>query len=340
MGTPVVLGLDIGGANLKAATPDGRAVSVPFALWKHPEKLPDALAELVARFPDATDLAVTMTGELCDCFETKRQGVNAILDATEHAAAGRPVRVWGTDGAFHTVEEARAKHLTVAAANWHALATFAGRYVPTGRSQLIDIGSTTTDIIPLRDGKPIAVGLTDYDRLKNRELLYFGVRRTPLSSLNLHHPVMAEHFATTQDIFLVLGHLREDPSDCDTADNRPATRAFALARLARMMGADTEMLDEKQILMFALHVDSLMENDVRWHVRDVGSRRDGQGVPELDTVVLSGAGEFLARRAVTKYLGTHCRSLRVVSLNEELGPQVSACAPAYAVAVLAAEARA
>src|SRR3978361_399199 len=81
-----VLGLDIGGANLKAATADKRAVSVPFALWKQPDKLPVALAELVAKFPDATEMAVTMTGELCDCFETKRDGVHAIIAATRFAS--------------------------------------------------------------------------------------------------------------------------------------------------------------------------------------------------------------------------------------------------------------
>src|SRR5881392_4143690 len=108
-----ILGLDIGGANLKAATPDKpgggargdpaggsphpRAVSVPFPLWKQPDKLPAALAELVKKFPDAEELAVTMTGELCDCFETKRDGVNAIIKAVRGASDGRTIRVWTTD---------------------------------------------------------------------------------------------------------------------------------------------------------------------------------------------------------------------------------------------------
>src|SRR6476619_3788730 len=95
-----ILGLDIGGANLKAATPDKRAVSVPFPLWKQPDRLPAALAELVARFPDAEELAVTMTGELCDCFETKRDGVNAIIAAVRAASAARRIRIWSTDGQF------------------------------------------------------------------------------------------------------------------------------------------------------------------------------------------------------------------------------------------------
>src|SRR5436189_292927 len=116
-----ILGLDIGGANLKAATPDKRAVSVPFALWQQPDKLPAALADLVGKFPETEELAVTMTGELCDCFETKRDGVHAIIKAVRFASGGRRIRVWSTDGVFLDGEQAKADYLKVAAANWHAL---------------------------------------------------------------------------------------------------------------------------------------------------------------------------------------------------------------------------
>lgn len=332
MGTPVVLGLDVGGANLKAATPYGRAVSVPFALWKYPEKLPGALAELVARFPDATALAVTMTGELCDCFETKRQGVNAILDATEHAAAGRPVRVWGTNGAFHTVEEARAKHLTVAAANWHALATFAGRYAPDGGAMLIDIGSTTSDLIPLRDGRPAVVGRTDAHRLSTHELVYVGVQRTPVFAVAAE-PVCAEFFATTADVYVVLGWLPEDPTDRDTANGRSLTVAHALTRLARVLGADREEMTDDEVRYFAETVHYRLRGRLCDAVRKAYY---GGAAQEPRTVIVSGAGEFLAYQLIP---ALHHGALipRVVSLNSELGPQVSACAPAYAVAVLAAE---
>ena len=149
-----ILGLDIGGANLKAATADKRAISVPFPLWKQPDKLPTALAELVAQFPDTEELAVTMTGELCDCFETKRDGVHAIVQAIEAVAACRVARVWSTEGVFLNCEEAKHNHMKVAAANWHALATFAGRFAPNYGGLLLDIGSTTTDIVTLRDGAP------------------------------------------------------------------------------------------------------------------------------------------------------------------------------------------
>jgi len=81
------IGLDIGGANLKAATSAGGALSRPFALWKHPDRLADELAVIAAELRPTGPVAVTMTGELCDCFRTKRDGVRHIL-----AAAGSAFR--------------------------------------------------------------------------------------------------------------------------------------------------------------------------------------------------------------------------------------------------------
>ena len=180
---PTILGLDVGGANLKAATADKRAASVPFALWQHPDRLPAELGQLVERFPDADELAVSMTGELCDCYETKRDGVNAILTAVQNVSRSRRIRVWTTDGAFVDVAEARRNHLKVASANWHALATLAGQYVPHGAAVLVDVGSTTTDLIPIYDGIPIPRGKTDPERMASGELLYTGVRRTPVCAV-------------------------------------------------------------------------------------------------------------------------------------------------------------
>ena len=328
-----VLGLDIGGANLKAATVDKRAVSVPFALWKQPDKLPAALADLVGQFPDATELAVTMTGELCDCFETKRQGVNAILDAVEFAAKGLPVRVWSTDGEFVCVEESRRNHMKVAAANWHALATFAGRFAPHNGGLLLDIGSTTTDIIPLDHGVPSTYGTTDWGRLQMRELAYIGVRRTPVFAVYTDR-VCAELFSTTQDVFVILGLLPQDSTDTETANGRPLTKDHCLTRLAHTLGADREELPDEHLVDFAKRVQQRLINSISVAARS--AYYDAQMPPELRTVIVSGAGEFLARQVIaTEFSETPIE--RIVSLNEELGPTVSACAPAYALAVLATE---
>jgi probable H4MPT-linked C1 transfer pathway protein len=324
---PRVLGLDVGGANLKAASADGTALCRPFALWKRPEALGDELRALLAELPPAGALAVTMTGELCDCFATKREGVLAILAAVGAAATGRPVRAWLTDGRLAPTDEARADPLKAAASNWHALATYAGRVGPKGPALLLDVGSTTTDIIPLLDGQPAPAGFTDTGRLRSGELVYTGARRTPVCAL-LSAGVAAELFATTLDVYLTLGDLPESPST-DTADGKPATQAHAHVRLARMLGGDAETVCPEVIAALARRAEGAQLTAMQAGLRMVLERLPGP--PR--TIILAGSGEFLAR----KLLAHAALACDVVSLRERLGPEVSAAACAYALAVLATE---
>ena len=127
-----IIGLDIGGANLKTAHVDGQCVSEAFPLWKHPEQLAERLAAIVDRLPESRTLAVTMTGELADCYASKTEGVHEILHAVEQIAGGRAVHVWNTAGEFVDADVAREFPLLVAAANWHALASWVGRLTPDG----------------------------------------------------------------------------------------------------------------------------------------------------------------------------------------------------------------
>ena len=317
-----MLGLDIGGANLKAATPQGQALSLPFALWREPAALPRRLRELLDHFPPQP-LAVTMTGELCDCFMSKRAGVHVILDSLVQAAPNTPIHVWSTHGRFVDVDEARADPWRVASANWHALATFAGRFVPEGAALLIDIGSTTTDIIPLWQGRPAPRGLTDPQRLGSGELVYSGVRRTPVCGV-LGMDVAAELFATMHDVYLVLDMLPEEPDNRDTADGRPATRAWAHGRLARMMCSDAEAFSWDQALALARRAFEAQGRHLRRCVAQVAATLPAP--PRW--VVVSGSGEDLAS-GLAAGLG-----VRRVSLAQRLSPAVSQAACAYAVAML------
>jgi probable H4MPT-linked C1 transfer pathway protein len=324
-----ILGLDIGGANLKAANPGGAALSRPFALWRDPGGLAGALTSLLDALPPAERLAVTMTGELCDCFPGKREGVAAILDAVAAVAAGRAVRVWQTDGRFVDPVTARARPLQTASANWLALASFAGRLVPAGPALLLDVGSTTTDIIPLLDGRPVPVGRTDPERLYSGELVYKGVRRTPLCALTDGEGA-AELFATTLDVYLLLGYLPEDAADRDTADGRPATHAAAHARLARMWCADLETSSEQERIQFA---EGLHRSLLRQLAAAVGRVARRPPAPPR-AVVLAGSGEFLGRQVLGQTVSADCAT---ISLAERLGPEASVAACAHAVAVLAEE---
>ncbi len=330
------LGLDIGGANLKAADGHGSARLRPFALWRRRAELVPALADLMREFSGVQRLAVTMTGELADCFETKAQGVSAIVDAVVQAAGGRVVRVYRNDGCWVAPEDAVADPLAVAAANWHALARFAGRFAPHKSALVMDIGSTTCDFVPLVHGLPAPRGRTDPERLVSGELVYTGVQRSPVCAVasrvpwrGFLCPLAQELFATTWDVYLLLGDLPEAPDRTETADGRPATRQAAHDRLARSICADRTMVDRPAAEAIARAIAEAQLDQLAEAADRVISM-----LPERPTsVVLSGQGEFLARRVLER-LGL---SIRIVSLAEALGRDISSAAAAHAVAVLAAE---
>jgi probable H4MPT-linked C1 transfer pathway protein len=330
------LGLDIGGANLKGAASDGRAVAAPFPLWKQPGRLTEALRQFCLPFSDFQAIGVTMTGELADCFATKAEGVARILSAVEEFAASRPVAVWSADGAFLDPQTAREQWRSVAAANWHALATWAGRFTPRCPALLIDIGSTTTDIIPLDDGTPHSVGRTDFDRLRHGELVYTGYRRTPLCAVprevdvrGTRCPVAAEFFATTLDAHLILGAIPEDLDDRDTADGRPATIDCAQSRLARMLCADRTEITADELRSAAQQFAAEQVHQIAAALRQVISRLPGRPA----TVLISGSGAPLAHQA----LDAAGLATPRIDLGRQLSPEVSAAACAFAVSVLMAD---
>lgn len=330
------LGLDIGGANLKAATSDGRAAACSFPLWKSPERLTDALRTLTEPFADCRRIAVTMTGELADCFATKAEGVSRILDSVAALAQDRPVGVWTTAGKFVTPPEARSRWKDVAAANWQALATWAGRFAPTGTALLIDLGSTTTDVIPLHNGVPCPVGRSDLERLLSGELIYTGVRRTPLcavlESVELRGQtcrIAAELFATMLDAHLITGRMAPDEVDHDTADGRSATVERANDRLARMVCCDRTELTPQELQSLAGQFVRAQQQQVRDAVKRVTLRQKSP----VSAWILSGSGAQLIREILTP--DDPRGEISVVELTVRLSAEIAESACAYALATLA-----
>jgi probable H4MPT-linked C1 transfer pathway protein len=330
------LALDIGGANIKAADGRGYCAIEPFALWREHERLAEVLRGVIANAPRCDHLAATMTGELADCFATKEDGVRHIVGAIKTAANGRHALVYLYDGRLVEPPVALQNPQLAAAANWHALARFAGRFATTGCAILIDVGSTTTDIIPLVNGHPRCQGHTDTERLLSGELVYTGVERSPICAVvqKLPYrgrlcPVAQELFATTRDAYLVLEELPEERDNRNTADGRPATREAAQARLARCLCADTTTFKSEDAVAAAEAIRLRQLDTIAAAAAQVIGRLPGA----CEAIILSGGGEFLARRVV----GRMKSQARIHSLSQELGPDLSRCAPAHALAVLAME---
>jgi probable H4MPT-linked C1 transfer pathway protein len=329
------LALDIGGANIKAAHGNGPCCSISFPLWKEPAALPRVLEQLFRRLPPFARVALTMTAELCDCFETKAEGVREVIQSTSAAASGRPLVVWCVDSCFRSVQEALSSPALVAAANWLALAEFAARLIPTQSGLLIDVGSTTTDVVPLSEGRARPQGRTDTARLASGEMIYAGVRRTPVCALATELPfrgvptgLAAELFATTLDIYLTLGAIPPDPSDLSTSDGRPATPDAARARLARMVGADREDFTPDDVLAFSRAADSALLD--RLEATALKACATGKFPP--DGAIISGSGEFLALRLARRLLPP---SAPIIGFGYVYGRDASLAACAFALLKLA-----
>ena len=296
----------------------------PFPLWRAPDQLCQHLLALIAQAPAADNLAVTMTGELADCYATKAEGVQAIVSAVDQARQHRQARVYLVDGRLAPLDVAAEQPSLAAASNWHALARYASRLIARQPGLLIDVGSTTSDIIPIVHGRPAVTRPDDTSRLIHGQLVYTGVTRSPVLAVaeavvyrDGRCPFAHELFATMRDAYLTLGELPEDPSDRDTADGRPATRQGARDRLARSICADSEVFNPQDAIMAARSLAQSQCERLAAGIRQVLG--DMPQVPE--TVVVSGQGEFLARQAVE----CACPTAAVVSLTELLGPDVSRC---------------
>lgn len=333
-----VLGFDIGGANIKAATAEARTISRPFPIWKTPENLAAELRLMERQLsPAAEAFAVTMTAELADCFATKADGVAHIVNSVVEVAGSRPVLVWMTNGQFASPAESVQRPLLAAASNWQALATWAARLVNSSPTLLIDIGTTTTDVIPIINGTVATSGTTDVTRLLAGELIYTGSRRTPLCAIapcvpfrGARCPLSAEVFATTLDVYLWLGLIEEAPDDVDTANGRPAIKTFAHDRLARQLCCDREELDATDATAIA---HFLMDQQRLQITRAIDQVLQRHAV--VNSVILSGSGSFLARPIIAEH--PRFRGACPVDLSAQLSPAAAAAACAYAIAVLAEE---
>ena len=327
-----IVGIDIGGANIKAASTCGFVHSLPFPMWSRYDDLSEALSDVLRQAPPTEYLAVTITGELADCFETKDAGISHILNSLDQSDT-RTARVYCTNGSWKTPDESRDDSSLVAASNWHALARLATALNgDLDKSALVlDIGSTTVDVVPTVNGQPIFGSATDVDRLENKSLVYAGIQRTPVCSIvnvlpfkSRNTPIAREVFATTEDAFIILGDLPEDSENMDTADGKPGTKSASKDRLARMICAcPSEVTDEDAKLMS----ESIAESLASLIAQAINHQQSHHGV---DTLLCTGHGGFLLPRIQEKLDAP----INVSSLASCLTPEQLRCAPALAVATL------
>jgi (4-(4-[2-(gamma-L-glutamylamino)ethyl]phenoxymethyl)furan-2-yl)methanamine synthase len=340
-----IIGWDLGGAHLKAACVDaGRlreVVQLPCPLWRGLDRLDAALAEALARVGPAARHAVTMTGELADLFADRVTGVRTLVQYAAERLPGE-CRIYAGAEGLVSPSEASLRADSVASANWHATAAFVVGRVADGL--LIDIGSTTTDIIPLRNGRLANRGYTDYERLEHGELVYAGVVRTPLSAVadrvpfeGRWRPLAAEAFATTADVYRVLGVLGEQADQDAPADGGRKDPEASAQRLARILGRDREPVALERWRALARYLAGEQMRRLQRAMALIASTGAGAEGP----LVGAGAGRFLVAE-LARIVGRPYVDFAGLwgSASPGLRDRAAICAPAVAVARLACEHRA
>lgn len=357
-----IVGWDVGGAHLKAAmlSADGhlkQVIQVPCALWRGMPELTRAIQSVIHTFniENTTEImhAITMTGELVDLFANRQEGVLAISQHMQTQLIGDKYFYTGAQKAdfsgFAKIKEVQQCWQSIASANWLATAANTAKRLKHcsdfSNGILIDIGSTTSDFIVLKEGEPQSQGLSDAERMQNDELVYTGVVRTPLMALtqkimfrNQSTSVAAEYFATTADVYRLTAELNEIDDMTDTADGQDKTLFASSRRLARMIGRDVEEagLEEWKRLALAFKAKqfSRLTEALEKHLTAI------RYYSAHITILGAGVGHFLAEQLATEYNLPYRNAASLLHEHSNMTNMfmTSTCLPAAAVACLAHEA--
>jgi len=246
----VVIGWDIGGVHLKAVrAEDGRIVKAgqyASPLRSGTGLLQEAFVKARKDMGRGDRNVITMTGELADIFSSREDGIEQLSSIAERQLGN--VSIYAGPTGFVSVGQA-ARHTTeIASANWHASAAVVAKH--RKNALFIDVGSTTTDVVPIADGKVAVRGYTDAQRMGVGELVYTGLVRSfvmatagkaPLNGL--WTTLINENFATMADVHRILGTLPPGVDLMTTADGREKSVPASRSRLARMLGCDVANAD-------------------------------------------------------------------------------------------------
>ncbi len=339
-----IVGWDIGGAHVKAAVISaGKIIAVyqqSCPLWKGLDQLQHAVNTIMQELASSNLChAITMTGELVDLFDNRDEGVKQIIQTMTDLLPGSEILVFAGQQGFLKSSRIEAGHyLSIASANWLASASFAAQ--KTGNGLFIDCGSTTTDILLLKDGQVLAEGYTDYQRLISQELIYTGIVRTAVMAVTQTAQdqgkqigLMAEYFATMADVYRVTGELNEAHDQTDTADGSEKTILASARRLSRMIGCDFYPNELPRWWQFAENIRSRQIQQIQ---RGCEVRLSKHEILQDSPLIGAGVGRFLVKQIALNlnrpYLD-FCDLLPLAAIQADM--TTADCAPAAAIAYLA-----
>jgi len=334
-----IAGFDIGGANTDLAVVDFdsegniKGITTDFEylpMWQEKERLSTVLTEFLGDQKEEIEaVGVCMTAELVDAYQTKREGVLDIAGKVKETF-NLPLGFIGSKGVVG-YEELKDKPLNVAAANWVATSRLAGVVEPD--CIMIDTGSTTTDIIPIKDGRECARGRSDLERLGTGELVYTGTLRTNVAALvdkvpmdDSWYRVASELFAITADIHLVLGNISKEDYTCHTPDGAGISVEDCMRRIARVVCSDMDVLTPGDIKSLSEYIHLKQAESVSEALLEVSKRNN------ISQVVTTGLGMDIIGKKASAIAG-----IPSVGMDQLLSKEECVVAPAVGTAILMEE---
>jgi len=330
-----IAGFDIGGANTDLAVVEldesGNIIDLTteftyLPMWRRKDELGTVLTDMVTPFGKIDAVGISMTAELVDAYKTKIEGVLDISSKSNDAFEV-PVGFVGLNGIMELPELIK-QPMNAAAANWIATAPLAAKINPD--TILIDTGSTTTDIIPIKNGYECAKGRSDLERLKTGELVYSGTIRTNVATLvekvplnNTMIRVASELFAVTGDVHSVLGNIKHEDYVGDTMDGAGKTVEDCMRRISRVVCGDMDVLKSDEIENIAEYIYSEQVRKISEALLEVSTRN------KLDHVVRTGLGMDVIGLKACKKAG-----LESTGMDKILRKEDCVNAPAVGTALL------
>jgi probable H4MPT-linked C1 transfer pathway protein len=337
----IVIGWDVGGAHLKAARAEnGRiidAIQVASPLRLGLDRLAQSFAEAKARIGTAPHHVVTMTGELADTFSSRTEGVESLSAVAVRELAPATVSLYAGRAGFIRPQDALEHVEDIASANWFASASLVARVQRT--ALFVDMGSTTTDLVPVVDGAVAARGYTDAERLAAGELVYTGLVRSFVMAVADRAPfagrwttLINEYFANMADVHRILGSLPDGADQMAAADGRAKSVDASRARLARMVGCDAKDADDEAWAALAQwFAEAQIRTVIEGALLVLSNGRLSADAP----IVAAGIGDTVVQEVARRLGRKHVGFAGMLDVAPEARDWASHCAPAAALALLA-----
>ena len=276
----IKIGWDLGGAHIKYCVESQTSNVIwydiiRFDFWKDYAKLSDLIMGICNKYYEkgsSMENYFTMSAEMCDCFDNRRDGVKYIINQIKKIKYNS--YIFSKNGLSKLTDRDNVYPDEIGSYNWYASALYISKLIEN--VILIDFGSTTCDFSIIKNGKIMNRRTSDFHGMLNKELLYTGCSRTPIyahineiRSGNKIYNIIPENFSSMSDINIILGKLNKRDIYSKSSDGSSHSLSQSYKRVSRSFGFDYDRSKRNLVYNFCLKIYNnqvdLINNTLSFH---------------------------------------------------------------------------